>query len=73
MISINVKVLGLTRPGFEPTCSTLKLVTFRFSDLLEQEANALLTWQPRQVRYYYVVGYPVMRLSSAEYYNCAYI
>ena len=30
MTSINVKVFGLTRPGFEPAGSRLKLMTFRF-------------------------------------------
>ena len=44
-----LKVLGLSRPGFEPTGSGLEAAIFRFPDLPKQEAGALLIQPPRLV------------------------
>ena len=47
--SINFKVIGLTRPGLKNVRSSFKLAIFRFSDLPEREADALLIRPPRLV------------------------
>ena len=41
MTSINLKVIGLTRPGFENVRSGFESVTFGFPNLPEREAGAL--------------------------------
>ena len=46
MRSINFKVFGLTRPGFEPIGSSLKPTIFGFPDLPKREAGALLILPP---------------------------
>ena len=47
MISIDFKVFGLTQPSFEHADSGLESVIFRFFDLPEWEAGALLIQPPR--------------------------
>ena len=51
MTSINVEVIGLTRPGFKAIGSRLEPPIFRFPDLPEQEAGALLIQPPGLVYY----------------------
>ena len=51
MTSINLNVIGLTQPGHkvENAMSRFEPVTFRFPDLPEWEADALLIQPPRPV------------------------
>ena len=42
MASINFKVFGLIRPGFEPGGSRIEPTTFGFPDLPKREAGAVL-------------------------------
>ena len=49
MTSINLKVIGLTREGFEPTSSRLEPVTLGFPIIPEWEVGALLIRPTRLV------------------------
>ena len=50
--SINFKVIGLTRPGSEPTGSGLEPVRFGFPDLPAREADALSTHSDGRIKFY---------------------
>ena len=50
MTSINFKVIGLTRPGFENCEVWIRSCVFGFPNLPEQEADALLIRPPRLVQ-----------------------
>ena len=49
MTNINFKVIGLTQPWLETVRSAFEPVNFRFPNLSEQEAVALLIWPPQLV------------------------
>ena len=52
MTSINILSIGFTRPGLENVMSGFEHANSRFSDLPEQEADALLI-RPPQLLYIY--------------------
>ena len=49
MTSINLKVIGLTRPEIEPAGSEVEPATFRFPNLPARDMDALLIRPPRLI------------------------